>query len=218
MTIVFPRHLACEEDRGEEAKLLVEHGARFDLLNNEEVTAIDMATKGLAVILQRLSDNRIIQNNWKIEIPPFLFVFLNFVFLSFHLILCAQLLEVKLFGSVEHDLQSLSITFCRKMGSKKLSILYKNNKNLTYYLYPRFTWYIKATAWTLSRFNSVVDITISAALRFNRLAWLDFETGQLSYFWSGCFSTFLPRRLVMPSWSTTVWVVKKPPVEYLDSM
>jgi len=63
MTIVFPRHLACEEDRGEEAKLLVEHGARFDLLNNEEVTAIDMATKGLAVILQRLSDNRIIQNN-----------------------------------------------------------------------------------------------------------------------------------------------------------
>ena len=57
------RHLACEEDRGEEAKLLVEHGAKLDLLNKEEATALDLASKGLAVVLQRLNDARMIQNS-----------------------------------------------------------------------------------------------------------------------------------------------------------
>ena len=60
----FPsRHLACEEDRSEEAKLLVEHGAKLDQLNKVELTPLDLASKGLAVILQRTSDLRMIVNN-----------------------------------------------------------------------------------------------------------------------------------------------------------
>jgi hypothetical protein len=46
--------LACEEDRGEEAKLLVEHGARLDVMNKEEATPLMMASKGLGVVLERL--------------------------------------------------------------------------------------------------------------------------------------------------------------------
>ena len=52
------RHLACEEERSEAARLLVEAGARLDVLNNDEATPLALASKGLAVVLQRLCDAR----------------------------------------------------------------------------------------------------------------------------------------------------------------
>jgi ankyrin repeat protein len=50
------RHLACEEDCSEEAKLLVSAGASVEVMNKEEATPIMLASKGLAVVLQRLCD------------------------------------------------------------------------------------------------------------------------------------------------------------------
>lgn len=56
-TSLTVRHLACEENRTEEAKLLVSHGARLDILNKEDQTPLSLAPKGLAVVLQRLRDS-----------------------------------------------------------------------------------------------------------------------------------------------------------------
>lgn len=43
-----PLHLACEEDRQEEAKLLVQNGASLDTKNKEEKTPLDLCTPSLA--------------------------------------------------------------------------------------------------------------------------------------------------------------------------
>ena len=64
-TFITFRHLACEEDRYEEAKLLVDHGAKLSISNADEKTPLDLASKGLAVMLQRLVDSLTsgVQNN-----------------------------------------------------------------------------------------------------------------------------------------------------------
>lgn len=49
-----PLHLACEEDRQEEAKLLVQNGASLDIKNKEEKTPLDLCTPSLVKILQRI--------------------------------------------------------------------------------------------------------------------------------------------------------------------
>lgn len=54
----FFRHLACEDNYGDVAKLLVEHGANMDILNKEEHTPISLASKGLAAALQRLKKSK----------------------------------------------------------------------------------------------------------------------------------------------------------------
>lgn len=47
-------HLACDEERVEAAKLLVEHGASIYIENKEEKTPLQVAKGGLANILRRI--------------------------------------------------------------------------------------------------------------------------------------------------------------------
>lgn len=47
-------HLACDEERAEEAKLLVSHGASIYIENKEEKTPLQVAKGGLGSILRRL--------------------------------------------------------------------------------------------------------------------------------------------------------------------
>lgn len=47
-------HLACDEERVEAAKLLVEHGASIYIENKEEKTPLQIAKGGLGNILRRL--------------------------------------------------------------------------------------------------------------------------------------------------------------------
>lgn len=49
-----PLHLACEEDRQDEAKLLVQHGADLETKNKETKTPLDLCTPSLARALLRL--------------------------------------------------------------------------------------------------------------------------------------------------------------------
>lgn len=46
------RHLACDEERVEEAKLLVSHGASIYIENKEEKTPLQVAKGGLGLILK----------------------------------------------------------------------------------------------------------------------------------------------------------------------
>lgn len=46
-----PLHLACEEDRQEEARLLVSRGANLEIKNKEEKTPIDLCSPSLAKVL-----------------------------------------------------------------------------------------------------------------------------------------------------------------------
>ncbi|KAK2581429.1 hypothetical protein KPH14_005104 [Odynerus spinipes] len=50
-------HLACEEDRLEEAKLLVASGADIALTNKERKTPLDLASLGLARTLKQMKEN-----------------------------------------------------------------------------------------------------------------------------------------------------------------
>ncbi|KAI4495499.1 hypothetical protein M0802_008713 [Mischocyttarus mexicanus] len=50
-------HLACEEDRREEAQLLVINGADLTLTNKERKTPLDLATPGLVQMLKQLKEN-----------------------------------------------------------------------------------------------------------------------------------------------------------------
>lgn len=52
--IFFPRHLACDEERVEAAKLLVEHGASIYIENKEEKTPLQIAKGGLGTLLRRI--------------------------------------------------------------------------------------------------------------------------------------------------------------------
>lgn len=47
-------HLACDEERVDEAKLLVSHGASIYIENKEEKTPLQIAKGGLGSILRRL--------------------------------------------------------------------------------------------------------------------------------------------------------------------
>lgn len=47
-------HLACDEERVEAAKLLVEHGASIYIENKEEKTPLQIAKGGLGNILRRI--------------------------------------------------------------------------------------------------------------------------------------------------------------------
>ncbi|NXD68991.1 PSD10 ATPase, partial [Eolophus roseicapillus] len=47
-------HLACDEERVEEAKLLVSHGASIHIENKEELTPLKVAKGGLGAILKRM--------------------------------------------------------------------------------------------------------------------------------------------------------------------
>lgn len=49
-----PLHLACEEDRQEEAKLLVQNGASLETKNKEEKTPLDLCTPSLVRVLLRV--------------------------------------------------------------------------------------------------------------------------------------------------------------------
>lgn len=51
---VFNRHLACDEERVEAAKLLVEHGASIYIENKEEKTPLQLAKGGLGNLLRRI--------------------------------------------------------------------------------------------------------------------------------------------------------------------
>lgn len=51
---VFTSHLACDEERVEAAKLLVEHGASIYIENKEEKTPIQLARGGLGTLLRRI--------------------------------------------------------------------------------------------------------------------------------------------------------------------
>lgn len=46
------RHLACEEDRSDEVRLLVHYGANLNVQNKEKKTPIQLASKTLATALQ----------------------------------------------------------------------------------------------------------------------------------------------------------------------
>lgn len=45
----FYRHLSCEENRSEVAQILVQNGAKIDILNKAQQTPLDLAD----VLLQR---------------------------------------------------------------------------------------------------------------------------------------------------------------------
>ncbi|MEQ2175143.1 hypothetical protein GOODEAATRI_015160 [Goodea atripinnis] len=47
-------HLACDEERVEAAKLLVEHGASIYIENKEEKTPLQIAKGGLGNLLRRI--------------------------------------------------------------------------------------------------------------------------------------------------------------------
>jgi len=49
-----PLHLACEEDRVEEAKLLTVHGADLTITNRERKTPLDLASPGLVRQLKEI--------------------------------------------------------------------------------------------------------------------------------------------------------------------
>lgn len=51
-------HLACEEDRQEEAKLLVQNGASLEIQNREEKTPLDLCSRGLAKELIDIAGSR----------------------------------------------------------------------------------------------------------------------------------------------------------------
>lgn len=51
---IFTSHLACDEERVEAAKLLVEHGASIYIENKEEKTPIQLARGGLGTLLRRI--------------------------------------------------------------------------------------------------------------------------------------------------------------------
>lgn len=44
-------HLACEEDRQEEAKLLVFHGADLEITNKDKKTPLDLCSRALFNLL-----------------------------------------------------------------------------------------------------------------------------------------------------------------------
>ncbi|XP_057324417.1 26S proteasome non-ATPase regulatory subunit 10-like [Microplitis mediator] len=50
-------HLACEEDRQQEAKLLVTHGANFELANKERKTPLDLASDSLTRQLTKIRES-----------------------------------------------------------------------------------------------------------------------------------------------------------------
>lgn len=52
--LVYSSHLACDEERVEAAKLLVEHGASIYIENKEEKTPIQLAKGGLGALLRRI--------------------------------------------------------------------------------------------------------------------------------------------------------------------
>lgn len=47
-------HLACDEERVEAAKVLVEHGASIYIENKEEKTPLQLAKGGLGNVLRRI--------------------------------------------------------------------------------------------------------------------------------------------------------------------
>lgn len=51
---VYSSHLACDEERVEAAKLLVEHGASIYIENKEEKTPLQLAKGGLGALLRRI--------------------------------------------------------------------------------------------------------------------------------------------------------------------
>ena len=51
------RHLACDEERVEEAKLLVTQGASIYIENKEEKTPLQVAKGGLGLLLKRIVEN-----------------------------------------------------------------------------------------------------------------------------------------------------------------
>ena len=51
------RHLACDEERVEEAKLLVSQGASIYIENKEEKTPLQVAKGGLGLILKRMVES-----------------------------------------------------------------------------------------------------------------------------------------------------------------
>jgi len=58
LTLYNPRHLACEEDRVEEAKMLVYHGADINKENKAKKTPLDYASESLAKVLKNISESR----------------------------------------------------------------------------------------------------------------------------------------------------------------
>ena len=50
-------HLACEENRVDEAKLLVENGASTTLMNKQKKTPLDLASPGLIRQLKEIEEN-----------------------------------------------------------------------------------------------------------------------------------------------------------------
>lgn len=57
---LFPSHLACDEERVEAAKLLVEHGASIYIENKEEKTPLQLAKGGLVTLLRRIVEGWLI--------------------------------------------------------------------------------------------------------------------------------------------------------------
>lgn len=53
--VIFDRHFACEEDREEEVKMLLEHGADPNILNKEKKTPLQMAPDRLANMIRQKS-------------------------------------------------------------------------------------------------------------------------------------------------------------------
>lgn len=52
--LIFDSHLACDEERTEAAKLLVEHGASIYIENKEKMTPLQVAKGGLGNVLKRI--------------------------------------------------------------------------------------------------------------------------------------------------------------------
>ena len=46
-------HLACEEGLGDIALLLIQNGARYDIMNKESKSALDICDKNLANFLKQ---------------------------------------------------------------------------------------------------------------------------------------------------------------------
>lgn len=63
-------HLACDEERVEAAKLLVEHGASIYIENKEEKTPLQLAKGGLGNLLRRIVEGWMWAAVLLLTLPP----------------------------------------------------------------------------------------------------------------------------------------------------
>ncbi|WAQ95825.1 PSD10-like protein [Mya arenaria] len=73
ITKLLLQHVACEEERSEVARLLIQHGAYVTIMNKEEQTPLDLAPPNLRRTLKKLSEDIHIVPNDRLLMPFVLF-------------------------------------------------------------------------------------------------------------------------------------------------